>query len=122
MQRKALKLLPTGVCWCGCGQDLPRGSFFSPGHDKRAEARVIREKYGSVANFLAAHGLAPAPKPASREESQLDVWLDLTLARGSDRVAADLKRLQGLGVLDAQGRPLKSDLPGDMKPGTETRV
>ncbi len=36
------------------------GSFFAPGHDKKAEARVIVEVFGDVAHFVAAFGYAPA--------------------------------------------------------------
>lgn len=51
--------LPAGVCWCGCGTDVPSQSFFLQGHDKAAESAVIRAKYGTVADFLAAHGYGP---------------------------------------------------------------
>ena len=59
---------PCGECYCGCGAALddPR-AFFLTGHDKRAEAEVIREKYGSVVAFVVAHGYGPksrrGPKP-----------------------------------------------------------
>jgi hypothetical protein len=53
------KLLPTGTCWCGCGSDTKRGSFFASGHDKRAEAAVILEEYGDIPAFLVAHGYGP---------------------------------------------------------------
>ena len=54
------RLIPTGVCWCGCGQELEKlGSFFAQGHDKVAESRVIREVFGSVPHFLVAFGYAP---------------------------------------------------------------
>jgi hypothetical protein len=53
------RLMPTGSCWCGCGKELAVGSFFAPGHDKLAEARVIREVFGSVPAFIAAFGYAP---------------------------------------------------------------
>jgi len=51
---------PVGLCYCGCGTALedPR-AFFVQGHDKRAEAQVIKERYGNVANFLLAHGHGP---------------------------------------------------------------
>jgi hypothetical protein len=35
------------------------GSFFAPGHDKRAQAAVITEFFGSIPEFLAAFGRAP---------------------------------------------------------------
>jgi hypothetical protein len=56
------KLIPTGECWCGCGQGARRGSFFLPGHDKKAESAVILVEYGSVPEFLAKHGYAPGGK------------------------------------------------------------
>lgn len=56
------RLLPTGNCWCGCGAETPIGAFFAPGHDKRAESAVILAEYGSVAEFLAAHGYGPGGK------------------------------------------------------------
>ncbi len=46
---------PTGWCFCGCGQRVPPGRFFVPSHDRRAEADIIRERYGSIAGFVAAH-------------------------------------------------------------------
>jgi hypothetical protein len=54
------RAFPCGVCWCGCGARLADSRvFFLVGHDKRAEARVIRERYGDVASFLLAHGYGP---------------------------------------------------------------
>ena len=53
------RLLPTGECWCGCGKETSRGSFFKIGHDKVAESRVIRAEYGGVPEFLADHGYGP---------------------------------------------------------------
>ncbi len=53
------RVFPTGQCWCGCGEATPPTSFFSQGHDKRAEARVVKEVYGGVPEFLAAHGYGP---------------------------------------------------------------
>ena len=46
---------PTGVCFCGCGGATPPGKFFVQTHDRVAEARVIREHYGSIAAFVRAH-------------------------------------------------------------------
>ncbi|MFC1915281.1 hypothetical protein ACFLW4_01085 [Chloroflexota bacterium] len=56
------RLLPTGQCWCGCGQDAARGSFFLPGHDKKAESAVIMAEYGGVPEFLTQHGYGPEGK------------------------------------------------------------
>ncbi len=63
----APRLLPTGECWCGCGQETGLGSFFSPGHDRRAESAVIKVKYGGVAEFLQYHGYGPGGKSALQE-------------------------------------------------------
>ena len=51
--------LPAGVCWCGCGAEVPARSFFQQGHDRRAEAMLKTIHYGSVADMLAAHGYGP---------------------------------------------------------------
>lgn len=55
----AKRLIPTGKCWCGCGVDTEVGSFFLVGHDKKAEARVIKDVFGSVPEFLVAFGYGP---------------------------------------------------------------
>lgn len=51
---------PNGYCWCGCGERLGNPTkFFVSNHDRGAEARVVREVYGSIPNFLLAHGYGP---------------------------------------------------------------
>jgi hypothetical protein len=61
------RILPTGKCWCGCGADVPIGSFFLSGHDRRAESAVIAVEYGGVVEFLAAHGYVPDGKNPIKE-------------------------------------------------------
>lgn len=61
------KLVPTGECWCGCGESVGRGAFFSPGHDKIAEAAVVKVVYGSVPDLLVAHDFGPSARNASEE-------------------------------------------------------
>jgi len=64
------RLIPTGNCWCGCGQETGIGSFFLSGHDKVAESAVILVKYGGVPEFLVQHGFGPGgenPKKALDE-------------------------------------------------------
>ena len=58
----AERLIPTGNCWCGCGCETGRGSFFQSGHDKKAESALILVEYGSVPEFLAEHGYSPTGK------------------------------------------------------------
>jgi len=53
------RLLPTGQCWCGCRAKIDLASFFAPGHDKRAESKVIMEVFGGVPQFLKACGYGP---------------------------------------------------------------
>jgi hypothetical protein len=51
------RLIPTGTCWCGCGEQVGLGAFFARGHDKVAEAALLATKYeGSVAQLLYGHG------------------------------------------------------------------
>lgn len=61
------RLLPTGECWCGCGGETARGSFFLSGHDKVAQAAVLLVEYGGVPEFLAKHGYSPQGKNPSTE-------------------------------------------------------
>ena len=53
------RLIPTGVCWCGCKGEPKLGSFFCVGHNMTAMRIVITAEYGSVANFLYQRGYAP---------------------------------------------------------------
>ena len=62
-----MRLLPTGVCWCGCEQETGIGSFFLPGHDKTAESAVILVKYGGVPEFLQEHGFGPGGRNPRQE-------------------------------------------------------
>lgn len=64
------RLLPTGECWDGCGQETARGSFFLPGHDRRAETAVVKVEYGGVAEFLDAMGYGPGAKNPMKELSE----------------------------------------------------
>ena len=51
------RLIPTGDCWCGCGEQVALGAFFARGHDKVAEAALLAARYaGSVAQMLSEHG------------------------------------------------------------------
>lgn len=58
-RRLGRRLVPTGVCWCGCAAEVRLGSFFAKGHDRVALMRVVVGEYGSTAAFLEAHGYAP---------------------------------------------------------------
>lgn len=68
---KERRLIPTGECWCGCGEETRRGSFFLPGHDKVAESAVVAIEYGGVAQLLDRHGYGPGGKNARQER---DSW------------------------------------------------
>jgi hypothetical protein len=61
------RLIPTGICWCGCGDDAAIGSFFRVGHDKIAEAAVINTEFGGVAEFMDHYGFGPGGKNPREE-------------------------------------------------------
>jgi len=80
----ATRLVPTGTCWCGCGADVDLGSFFAPGHDKRAEARLIMEVFGGVPQFLVAFGRGPGGAEISTDASWIDSAMKLSgMTQGS---------------------------------------
>lgn len=58
------RVTPSGICWCGCGGSCGRDSFFQPGHDRRAEAKVVKAEFGGIAEFLDAYGYGPDGKRA----------------------------------------------------------
>ena len=62
------RLMPTGTCWCGCGAETRRGSFFLSGHDRRAESALVAVEYGGIPEMLVAHGYGPGGK------SLKDIW------------------------------------------------
>lgn len=57
--------IPTGECWCGCGNEAAVGAFFVSGHDKRAESAIVKVEYGNVPKLLLAHGYGPDGKNAA---------------------------------------------------------
>ena len=73
MAKNDKRLLPTGECWCGCGEEAKVGSFFLAGHDKKAESLVVEIEFeGSVARLLDWYGFAPGGKRrAEFERAQL---------------------------------------------------
>lgn len=70
----AKRLLPTGECWCGCGAEVPVGSFFLSGHDKRAEGKLIIDVFGGIPQFLAAFGRAPGGVPVDPTDTSWLRW------------------------------------------------
>jgi hypothetical protein len=66
-QRTWERVLPMGECWCGCGTEVSARSFFSAGHDRRAESMLAALEYGSLADMLAAHGYGPGRKSLHHE-------------------------------------------------------
>lgn len=68
------RLLPTGSCWCGCGEQVALGAFFARGHDKVAEAALLALRYeGSVAHLLHGHGF-DANRSVTDGAVGSDVW------------------------------------------------
>jgi hypothetical protein len=72
------RLIPTGTCWCGCGAETSRGSFFLPGHDKVAESAVILTHYHGIPEFLDHYGFGPGGKNPRRA---LEEWRKRASAR-----------------------------------------
>lgn len=70
MSKSQSRALPKGVCWCGCGAEVPSQSFWVPGYDKFAESWVITAEYGSVADFLNADGFGPGARNTREEYAQ----------------------------------------------------
>lgn len=62
---EAADVAPTGWCFCGCGEVAAPGKFFVVTHDRKAESAIIREKYGSIAGLVVAHGHIPGPTSGS---------------------------------------------------------
>ena len=62
--------MPTGECWCGCGQEVGTGIFFKSGHDKVAESAVIVARWGNVPEFLVDHGYGPGGRNAHVETQE----------------------------------------------------
>ena len=68
------RLIPTGMCWCGCGDEVALGAFFARGHDKVAEAALLSTRYeGSVAQLLREHGF-DADHSVTEEAVRSGVW------------------------------------------------
>lgn len=55
-------LIPTGDCWCGCGEKANPGKFWTITHDRYAEAAIIKMHWGTIANFLKDRGYGPGGK------------------------------------------------------------
>lgn len=61
------RLIPNGICWCGCEKQVGLGKFFAQGHDKVAEAAYMAVHHeASVARLLADTGFAPGGKETIR--------------------------------------------------------
>jgi hypothetical protein len=41
-----------GSCYCGCGGTTKPGKYFVITHDRKAETRVIRERFGNIATLV----------------------------------------------------------------------
>lgn len=54
-----MKAERTGLCWCGCGEEVAPGRHFVANHDRKAEAALVKLEYGSIADMLAHHGYGP---------------------------------------------------------------
>jgi len=61
------RAFPVGVCYCGCGAKLDNSrAFFVRSHDRKLEARIVREVYDDVASFALTHGYDPLAGPKAK--------------------------------------------------------
>lgn len=90
---------PTGLCYCGCGTatDAPNKYFISS-HDRRAEAKVVGDVYGSIAAFVVAHGGGPTVTPRA------PTGADGLPLRIGDRVTVDSHKGRYTGTVTALHR------------------
>jgi hypothetical protein len=65
---------PTGKCFCGCGKETSKQAYFVPTHDRRAESKVIKAEYGSIAAFVVAHGYRPKHPNGGGPRTQGGEW------------------------------------------------
>lgn len=87
------RLLPTGFCWCGCGKETARGSFFVRGHDKIAEAAILAARYGnSVAQLVHAHEFTPDPETSVRAAALAAGWIECSLGCGYAGAPASVRK------------------------------
>ena len=64
--------VPTGLCYCGCGESVGRGSLFKIGHDKKATSILDAMRHGgSVADRILAHGYGPGQRSLRAEGIKL---------------------------------------------------
>jgi hypothetical protein len=72
---------------------------------------------------------APAPIPSApfddldldRPEGE-EEWERRVMALAAERIAAERARLERLGIIDAQGELVSTQLPADMRPDSETTL
>ena len=60
--------MPTGQCFCGCGAEVGKGSFFKTGHDKKAEGDMNAIHHDdSVVKRMIDRGYGPGGKNLHEE-------------------------------------------------------
>ena len=55
-------ILPTGYCFCGCGDTASRGAYFIAGHDRRVDKWLNEMLHGNTVGRLINHGYGPGGK------------------------------------------------------------
>jgi hypothetical protein len=102
---------PTGFCWCGCGEKTPDGSYFVPGHDKRAESEVIKRIYGSVAGMVETHRRYSTDLFVYTQSKGFHVTCPvLDLAEDGREVLEVLRRMKTRVVKALEERDLRGEL------------
>lgn len=71
--RRMTRLIPTGICFCGCARETQLGKFFVRGHDITATAALRAVEGGlSLAERLHAQGFGPERSVVSAAVDQAD--------------------------------------------------
>lgn len=87
----------------------------------RLAAHIVTKAAASAEGSPSAPSiLASRPDPSDR--ARWAEWLDASLKAAGDRIAATQREMQARGILDAEGRLTKGELPEDMRPGSTTSV
>lgn len=53
------------------------------------------------------------------DDAEMDAFFEQVIASGLERVRADVAELQAMGLMDSEGKLLNSELPPDMREGSD---
>lgn len=90
---------PNMRCMC-CGEPIrSEKGHFAPGHERRAEGFLIRELFGSTANFVHQHRHL-LPKDGLKSVKEAEIVRKQERAAERDRKAAEAELSEGMAKAD----------------------